>query len=265
MQILQPPAPTETLPILYRDEHFVVINKPSGLLVHRSMIDRHETRFALQILRNQLNTHVYPIHRLDKPTSGAIIFALSSQAARDLNALEQPLKKEYIAVSRGYAPEHIEVDHPLKEKLDKLSDKQARRDKPARSAQTSFSLMATVELDACIDTHPTSRYSLVLCRPTTGRKHQIRRHLKHISHPIVGDAKHGKGRHNRYFKEQLGADRLLLHASKLTFKHPYSQLDIEVVAPIDQCMEQLLSRFNWLDSISQQLLLPTNEKSHEAR
>lgn len=236
----------ETLPLLFIDDNFVAINKPSGLLVHRSMIDRHETRFALQILRNQLGRHVFPLHRLDKPTSGALLFALSSNAARDFNAAKAITRKEYLAVTRGYAPQAICVDHPLREELDKICDKNARRDKPAQDAKTEFERLNTTELNAKIERYPSSRYSLVRCVPSTGRKHQLRRHLKHLSHPIIGDAKHGKGIHNRYFAEHLCAPRLLLHASELVFRHPYSDKTITVSAPLDSTMTNLFARFNWL-------------------
>lgn len=236
----------ETLPLLFIDDNFVAINKPSGLLVHRSMIDRHETRFALQILRNQLGRHVFPLHRLDKPTSGVLLFALSSEAARDFNTSTAIERKEYLAVTRGYAPQSVCVDHPLREEQDKICDKKAQSNKPAQSAQTEFERLNTVELDIQIERYPQSRYSLVRCIPKTGRKHQLRRHLKHLSYPIIGDAKHGKGVHNRYFAEHLHAPRLLLHASRLIFQHPYSGERVEVNAPLDDTMSTLFVRFNWL-------------------
>ncbi|WP_439136445.1 tRNA pseudouridine(65) synthase TruC, partial [Pseudomaricurvus sp.] len=215
-------TPAETLPVIYRDEHLFVVNKPSGLLVHRSEIDRHETRFALQIARDQIGQRVYPVHRLDKPTSGVLIFALSPDAARTLSrAIEdKQVRKTYHAVVRGYAPENGYIDHALKEELDKYTDKQARQDKPPQSAQTHFRRLATIELPVEIERYPQSRYSLVECFPETGRKHQIRRHMKHINHPIIGDAKHGRGRHNRYFSSELDAGRLLLHASDMQTPHP---------------------------------------------
>lgn len=236
----------ETLPLLFIDENFVAINKPSGLLVHRSMIDRHETRFALQILRNQLGRHVFPLHRLDKPTSGVLLFALSSDAARDFNAAKAITDKEYLAVTRGYAPQAVCVNHPLREEVDKICDKNARKDKPAQNAKTEFERLNTTELNAKIERYPSSRYSLVRCLPSTGRKHQLRRHLKHLSHPIIGDAKHGKGIHNRYFAEHLSAPRLLLHASEVTFTHPYTRKAVTINAPLDTAMTNLFAHFNWL-------------------
>lgn len=241
----------ETLPILFQDEYLVAINKPSALLVHRSEIDRHETRFALQLVRDQIGQRVYPLHRLDKPTSGVLLFALSPEIAKAMGEqfTTHQIRKQYIAVVRGYAPESGIIDHALKEELDKYTDKKARLNNPPKEAVTHFQRLATVELDVEIERYPQSRYSLVQCQPHTGRKHQIRRHMKHISHPIIGDAKHGKGVHNRYFKQHLNAGRLLLHAAQLTFTHPISEQAITLNAPIGDTLQQLLERFNWLDSL----------------
>ncbi len=233
----------ETLEILYQDEHLIAVNKPSGLLVHRSMIDRHETRFALQIVRDQIGQYVYPVHRLDKPTSGVLVLALSSEVARLMGRQFQntgAVQKRYLAVVRGITPETGIIDHPLKEKLDKIADKKARTDKPAQEAITEYRRLATVELPVQIDRYPTSRYSLVEARPKTGRKHQIRRHMKHIAHPIIGDAKHGKGNHNRYFAEHLSADRLLLHCQEMSFQHPITGEQLVLNAERDEVFARLI-------------------------
>ena len=241
----------EELEILYQDKELVVVNKPSGLLVHRSMIDRHETRFAIQIVRDQIGQYVFPLHRLDKPTSGVLIFALSSEVARMAGEQFQKgdIGKTYRAVVRGYAPESGVIDHALKEELDKMTDRKARQDKPPQEAVTDFCRLATVELPVQIDRYPNSRYSLVEVKPRTGRKHQIRRHMKHIAHPIVGDAKHGKGNHNRYFAEHFHAGRLLLHCTQMTMKHPLSGELLAFDAPMDETFRQLLHRFGWGDYI----------------
>ena len=241
----------EQLDILYRDNALVVVNKPSGLLVHRSMIDRHETRFAMQIVRDQVGRHVYPLHRLDKPTSGVLVFALSSELAKMSGEQFQQgnIGKTYKAVVRGYAPESGVIDHALKEELDKITDRKARQDKPAQEAITDFLRLATVELPLQIDRYPQSRYSLVEIKPRTGRKHQIRRHMKHISHPIIGDAKHGKGNHNRYFAKYFAAGRLLLHCSQMSMKHPVSGKPLVFNAPMDDVFKNLLQRFGWSDFI----------------
>lgn len=250
-----PPAPLktaeETLPVIYQDDHLIAVNKPSGLLVHRSEIDRHETRFALQIVRNQLGQRVYPVHRLDKPTSGVLLFALSSDVARQLSAqfsLQQP-KKKYLAVTRGVPPDNGRIDHALTEELDKYTDSKARQNKPAQAAITDYRTLAQIELDVHINRYPTTRYALVECSPHTGRKHQIRRHLKHISHPIIGDAKHGKGIHNRFFNNTYNTQRLLLAATELSIMHPISLQPLQLTATLDRVFMHLLTEFQWLNHV----------------
>jgi len=240
----------DQLDIIYRDEFLVAINKPSGLLVHRSAIDRHETRFAMQMLRNQIGQHVFPVHRLDKPTSGVLVFALNAEIAKLMGDIfsQHQLQKTYVAVVRGIAPDHLLLDYPLIEELDKYTDKNARTPE-AKPAVTEFFKLADIALPYAVDKYPESRYSLVKCLPQTGRKHQIRRHLKHISHPIIGDAKHGKGNHNRFFQEAFNAHRLLLAATELTFKHPINEKQIKLIAPLDETMTQLIQRFNWHNAL----------------
>ena len=237
----------EQLDILYQDDALVVVNKPSGLLVHRSMIDRHETRFAMQIVRDQIGQHVFPLHRLDKPTSGVLVFALSFEQAKKAGEQFQngSIFKRYRAVVRGFTPESGVIDYALKEELDKIADKKARQDKPAQEAITEFQRLATLELPVAIDRYPQSRYSLVEAIPKTGRKHQIRRHMKHMSHPIIGDAKHGKGIHNRYFGKHFNAARLLLHCSEMRMEHPVTGAPLIFRAPMDETFIQLFRRFEW--------------------
>ncbi|HLV48024.1 MAG TPA: tRNA pseudouridine(65) synthase TruC [Aliidiomarina sp.] len=215
--------PFAELEVVYHDEHVVVINKPAGLLVHRSYLARGERWFAMQLLRDQLGQHVFPVHRLDRPTSGLLMFALSSQVAALIG--EQfnvgGVHRGYHAVVRGYTPDEGCIDYPLKEELDKIADKRAKRNKDAQQAITNFVTLERAELPFKVSTqHDTTRYSLVQLSPETGRKHQLRRHLAHLRHPIVGDTKHGDGRHNEFFRHQFNCHRLLLAATKLSFTHP---------------------------------------------
>lgn len=237
----------ETLPILYQDELLVAVNKPSGLLVHRSMIDRRETRFAMKILRDQLGRWVYPIHRLDKPTSGILLFALDPDTARLMGALfeSKAIGKRYLAVVRGYTEEAGVIDYPLKEQLDRIGDRDADKNKAAQAAVTEYRRLATVELPYRVDRYPTSRYSLVELTPRTGRKHQLRRHLKHIAHPIVGDTTHGKSVHNRLFQKKFGSERLLLSATEMRFTHPLTGLDMLISAPLDVDFSRLMRKLGW--------------------
>lgn len=241
----------ETLDILYQDDWLVAVNKPSGLLVHRSMIDRSETRFAMQLLRDQLGQHVFPLHRLDKPTSGVLLFALSSETARQASALfsDRQTAKTYVAVVRGHAPNTGIIDHALKEELDKKTDRLADADKAAQDAVTRFQRLAAVELPIAVDRYPVARYSLVQCHPETGRKHQIRRHMKHISHPVIGDAKHGKSVHNRFFQEHFSAHRLLLAATQLGFTHPITGEQIIINAPLDDTFKRVITALSWQDAV----------------
>lgn len=242
---------TEILPIIYRDEYIVAINKPGGLLVHRSEIDRHETRFAVQLLRDQIGQMIYPTHRLDKPTSGVLVFALSSEIARQLGDIfsRHALTKTYVALVRGFAPEQGLIDHPLVEELDKYTDKKARANKPAQEAVTRYATLAQIEFPFSIDKYPCTRYSLVQCTPQTGRKHQIRRHLKHISHPIIGDAKHGKGNHNRFFQQHFSCSGLMLAATELSFVHPVNNNLLVIKAPLAPTFTRIVHEFGWTNAL----------------
>lgn len=232
--------------ILYLDDHLVAVNKPAGLLVHRSPIDRHETRFALQEVRAMLGRRVYPVHRLDKPTSGVLLFALAPETARSLaDAFAGGgVTKRYLAVARGIVPDEGVIDHPLAEEPDRL-DGPAGDETLPRPAVTAYRRLAAAELPFAVGRYPTSRYSLVLLEPRTGRRHQLRRHLKHLFHPIIGDTKHGEGRHNRLFREEFACGRLLLHAVELTLSHPVSGRPLTVTAPVDPSFAGLLERLGW--------------------
>ncbi len=237
----------DTLEIIHQDLDLVVINKPPGLLVHRSKIDRHESRFALQMLRDQIGQHVYPVHRLDKPTSGLLLFALSPDKATQLSDqfTQRKVFKRYLAVVRGYCPENGAIDHALREKHDRITDRRASLNKPPQEAFTKFRRLAQVEWPEAVDRYPHARYSLVQLEPRTGRKHQLRRHMKHIGHPIIGDAKHGKGIHNRYFARQLNCPRLLLACTGLGFTHPGSGEVLQLQASPGEAFEQIMATFGW--------------------
>lgn len=205
------------LEIVYQDEYLVAVNKPAGMLVHRSWLDKHETEFVMQTLRDQIGQHVFPLHRLDRPTSGVLVFALSSQIASEVMPMfaNHEMEKTYHAIVRGWIEEANVLDYPLKEELDKIADKFAKQDKEAQSAVTAYRPLAKVELPIATGKFATTRYCLMEMQPKTGRKHQLRRHMAHLRHPIVGDTTHGDGVHNRLFREHFSAQRLMLHASEL--------------------------------------------------
>lgn len=221
---------TTRLDILFEDDWMIAVNKPAGLLVHRTKLDVRETRFALQMLRDQVGYRVYPIHRLDKPTSGILLFAKSSDRARILSDLfaERRIDKTYTAVVRGWTDPAGRIDYPLKEIKDKTTDGKARADKPAQDAVSTYRTLGQCELDTPVGRYDTARYSLVEINPETGRKNQIRRHFKHIFHPIVGDRKFGDRAHNAHFREVIGIERLLLAATGLSFSHPASGHRVDI-------------------------------------
>ncbi|WP_456426780.1 tRNA pseudouridine(65) synthase TruC [Rhodocaloribacter sp.] len=235
------------LDVLFRDERFVAVNKPPGLLVHRSRIDRGADRFALQTVRDQIGQRVFPVHRLDKPTSGVLLFALDPEAARRLSDAfaRRAVRKTYLAVVRGYLEPGGVIDYALRETRDRTTDGRARRDKPAQPAVTVYRRLATVETPHAVGRYPTSRYALAAVRPRTGRKHQIRRHMKHLFHPVIGDRKYGDRRHNRFFEEHLGCRRMLLHAAALAFRHPFTGAPTVVLAPLDGAFRDVLERLGW--------------------
>lgn len=251
----------EICEVIYQDDALVAINKPSGLLVHRSPIDRHETRFALQLVRDQIGQRVYPVHRLDKPTSGVLLFALSSDMARDVSAqfAAGTVHKDYLAVVRGHCPEAGQIDHALKEEWDRIADRDRRADKPAQAATTHFRRLATVEIPFAVDRYPQSRYSLVALQPLTGRRHQLRRHMKHLGYPIIGDAKHGKGVHNRFFQSQYQCHRLLLACTGLELVHPVTGRVLRLEAGIDEPFTRVLHAFDWQATVPPETLYGSGE------
>jgi len=236
--------PHNPLTEIYRDQWLLVVHKPAGLLVHRSPIDRHETEFALQYARAMNGgAHVYPLHRLDRPTSGVLVFARDPGTAGLLGKalMEGRVRKRYVAMVRGWIPEQGVIDHPLREESEDRRDKDD--DAPVREALTRYRRLATTEIPVAIEGHPTSRYSLVALSPETGRRHQLRRHMKHISHPIIGDANHGRGRHNRYFAERFGQGRLMLAATGIGFIHPVTGEWLQLTARPEASFMQVLSVF----------------------
>jgi len=214
------------LRILYRDEACVVVDKPSGMIVHRGWAN--DDCDLLRVTRDALGRYVYPLHRLDRGASGAVLFALNEDAARVLNRsfADRSMDKRYLALTRGHPAEHDLIDHPI-----------PRAPGEERvPAQTEVFRIGTFE-----------RYALVVALPKTGRLHQIRRHLKHVSCPLIGDVRYGKGEHNRFFREQYALDRLALHAAALRFVHPVTGERITVRAPLTGNFAACLTRLALLD------------------
>lgn len=234
------------LDILYRDDSLIAINKPAGMLVHRSWLDKHESVFAMQTLRDQIGQHVFPVHRLDRPTSGVLLFALNAETARIVSEQfeQHQVQKSYLAVVRGYLSGEDRIDYPLKVQLDKIADKFSQEKAP-QEAITDYQGLATVEMPYPAGKFSSARYSLVQLFPKTGRKHQLRRHLKHLFHPIMGDTNYGDLHQNRALTAHTGCDRLFLHANQLSITHPHKLQKITINAPLDSQWQRLFSQFGW--------------------
>lgn len=199
------------LPVLLRDALLLAVNKPSGLAVHRGWA--RDSQVVMTLARDEVGQAVHPVHRLDRGTSGVLLLALER---RILPCLQERfasglVRKRYVALVRGVPPEQGVIDHPIPRSLHG----------PRVPAVTSFRLLGTFE-----------RYALVEATPHTGRLHQVRRHLKHISHPLIGDVRYGKGEHNRLFRERFGLHRLALHAFALELEHPGDGARLRICAPL---------------------------------
>ncbi len=236
------------LEILYRDDHLVAVHKPAGLLVHRSGIDRHETRFAVQLLRDQIGRRVHPLHRLDKGRSGVLLFALDAVSARDVGIQfeRDEVAKRYLAVVRGWPAESGSIDHALSRRFDDYGRKiVAEAQATPLPAVTRYRRLATVELPDRVDRYPQARYALLELSPKTGRQHQLRRHMKHIAHPIIGDATWGKGVHNRFFQQRFGCHRMLLACTRIELRHPVDGTSLVIAVEPEATYAALLAALGW--------------------
>ncbi|WP_276090167.1 pseudouridine synthase [Pedobacter sp. JY14-1] len=226
------------LEIIYQDDHLVAINKPHGLLVHRSSIAGDAKEFALQMLRDQVGRHVSPVHRLDRKTGGLLLFAFDkgTETAMQQQFMNGEVKKRYLAVLRGHTPDQGEIDYAL-----------AKENGTLQEAFTSYVTLRRAELNVPLGKYVTSRYSLVEATPATGRMHQLRRHFAHIFHPIIGDRPHGCNKQNRLFKERWEMDTMLLHASGLGFTHPVTGEVLRLEAGVQEAFRRVYGIMGWDD------------------
>lgn len=225
------------LPIIYKDDVLVAINKPNGMLVHRTAIAADAKVFVLQKLRDQLGGQkVYPVHRLDRKTSGVLLFGLNPEVVAKLQAIltNKTVQKRYLALVRGWFPETITVDYAL------TNDRGKRQE-----AITQFRCLAQTEVPIPLGKHATSRYSLIEAFPQTGRQHQIRKHLNHLRHPIIGDRPHGCNKQNRLFLQRWNMKTMLLHAVSLEIPHPELNKRLKFQAPLPSIFQDTLKRLNF--------------------
>ncbi|MFZ1985313.1 MAG: pseudouridine synthase [Desulfatitalea sp.] len=240
------------LRILYRDDDLIAVHKPAGIKVHRGAADGRRQGFMLQMTRDLAGREVYPVHRLDRPTSGVLLFAFSPETARLLaeDFRQRWVAKTYIAVVRGFVDPAGTIDHPLTGNAD--APKRGQIPKPA---MTAFARLATVEIPVAMGRFSTCRYSLVAVFPHTGRMHQIRRHFHHISYPVIGDTIYGDGRHNRLFREHFSCHRLLLAAVALELSHPRSGAPLRLVAPLDRSFQEIVERLGWCRALTESIMV----------
>lgn len=240
-------------PILFSDEHFIAINKPPGILMHRTRISE-DTVFVVQLLRDQLGQRVYPVHRLDRATSGVLIFGKTPEAAGRLGeqVMDKSVEKKYLVVVRGWTPESGTIDYALDD---------PDSGKGRLPAVTHFTRLGTSEIDAPIGLrYKTARFSLVEARLETGRRHQIRKHFAHLNHPVINDKRHGDVKQNTYFREVFGMKRMLLHAFEVVFQHPYSGETICIQAPVDEEFARALEITGLLSFLPESLTISDNQK-----
>jgi len=229
------------LPVLYADAQIAVVNKPAGVMAHDSKLARGETDFVADRLRAQFGKPIFLIHRLDRATSGCLLVAFDRDSASTLGKvlMSREVQKDYLAVCRGWPEPDFIVDHAI----------DGGPGKPEKKpALTRFMRLATGELPLPSGDFETSRYALLRCQPETGRFRQIRRHLKHAFHHLIGDTSHGDGRHNRHFRMH-GVHRMLLHAVRLSFPHPVTGERVEAVAPLDAEFLKAFALFGWEEDL----------------
>ncbi len=225
------------LNIIYQDEYLVAIEKPAGLLVHRNEFTMDETDNLLNRLNQQLGKYLFPVHRLDRPTAGLMVFALSKEASQVLAKAfaARRVAKYYLAVVKGTTPPQGVMDRPLRQKP-----------RPNyQDALTHYVSLAHRQVPVPIGPFPTSSYSLVEVHPITGRWHQIRRHLSYVYHPILGDKKHGHSENNKIFEEQMGLPGLMLQSYRLELEHPITGEALKLVSPIAPHIQAVFDRFEW--------------------
>ena len=260
-EIVVPPV----LPVLYQDDVMCVVMKPEKLLVHRTEIANGDTVFAVQCVREQLGRRVWPVHRLDRGTSGVLLFALDAETASKLGRIMMAgeVKKRYAAVVRGWLEVPVDCRHPLSLPEDPYLKKRRGPSEP-QEARTVFMPRARAEAPVPSGKFETTRLGLVEAELFTGRRHQIRRHLKWLAHPIIGDATYGKGPLNRAVAQWLEADRLMLHCARMAFPHPVTGEPIDIRAPLYGDFRSAAVRLGWVEAYEELMNAPWREPPAEA-
>jgi len=233
---------SDAIEVIHEDDELLAVNKPAGLLVHKSKIANDETDFLLERIKEQIGANLYLAHRLDRATSGVLLLAKSREVAGELGRafMAREVTKKYLAVVRGWPAAEGEIDYPLPG---------VREHGPRKPAVTRWRTLATTTVPIEMGRYPEQRYALVEASPETGRYRQIRKHFHHVSHHIIGDTSHGRGDHNRLWRIHFGMHRMLLHAWRLEFAHPLSGMRMTLIAGLGDVWLRVIERFAWQSAI----------------
>ncbi|MEP6484714.1 MAG: pseudouridine synthase [Rudaea sp.] len=232
----------DDIDIVFEDAWLLAVNKPAGLLIHRSKIAAGENDFLLDRLRAAKGMDLFLAHRLDRATSGVVLLAKSREIAGELGRqfMDRSVTKRYLAVVRGWPEGEGVIDYALPD---------VRDNSPRKSAVTHWRTLATTTVPIALGKYPEQRYALVEASPHTGRYRQIRKHFHHESHHVIGDTSHGRGDHNRLWRMHFGVHRMLLHAWKLELRHPVEGAALAFSASLDETWRRVIARFGWENAI----------------
>ncbi|MBK9254767.1 MAG: pseudouridylate synthase [Saprospiraceae bacterium] len=222
--------------ILFEDDFLIAVNKPHGVFVHRSSLDKEADVFVLQQVRDYVGSFVHLVHRLDRKTSGVLLLAKSAEIHSEMSKAfaGREVSKKYLAIVRGYTEDAGMIDYAITNDRGKLQD-----------AETHYKTIDRTEINISSGKFPTSRYSLVELSPVTGRQHQLRKHMSHIFHPIIGDRPHGCNKQNKFFLEHFKMDTMLLHASYLEFIHPIGQNTVQISCPVQDEFRRMIAELGF--------------------
>ena len=234
-----------SLEIIFEDDYFICVNKSNNVLVHHAYHSRNvaDEDSLLQLINNEIRLKVYPIHRLDRKTSGIILLAKQKEFVSKFQELfsNNEIQKTYYAVVRGFSPDTKIIDSPVK----------GRDAKVHKEALTHLKTLEKITLDTPVKPYDSSRYSFIELLPKTGRMHQLRVHSNKISHPIIGDPKYGDKNHNIMFEENFSCKNLFLHAGKLDFTHPFTVEKLTLKASFPTDWIKLFKEFSWSNPLLQ--------------
>ncbi|WP_299133690.1 pseudouridine synthase [uncultured Tenacibaculum sp.] len=227
------------LEVIYQDEYIVCVTKPNNVVVHHAHHSRNvsDEKSLLQLLDEQIKGKYYPIHRLDRKTSGIILLAKETKFVSKFQNLftENLIQKTYYGIVRGHSPQSTIIDSPVK----------GRDSNVYKEAETKLETIKQKILEIPVKPYDTSRYSLVKLTPKTGRLHQLRIHTNKISHPLIGDPKYGDKNHNMMFIENFDCDNLFLHAYSLEFIHPFLNKKFKLTSNFTENWKVIFDKFNW--------------------